>query len=117
MSDETPRRCWLFHASCRDGKIFEGDQIDAALEDGWTESPTDLPEAEVETPDLEAQNEAAEMLAAKDAAIEELQETIDALKGEAANKDAELEAVKKELSTTKGQLTKAEKKIEKLEAA
>lgn len=39
---EDTRRAWLWHASCPEGKIFTGAEIDKKEKEGWVDSPTKI---------------------------------------------------------------------------
>ncbi len=114
--EETPKvpRCWLFHATCPEGRIFEGEAIDAALEEGWTDDKA----AAVKL----SQSAAAERIAAaEDSLADQLidaNERVVAAEKELADERAKVTALQQELATeqkahsvTKGQLTKAQNKL------
>ncbi len=43
--------CWLYHESCRDGRLFENEvAYGAAIEEGWSDSPVGLPETPAAAP-------------------------------------------------------------------
>ena len=69
MVDDVAERWFLYRSDCPKGEIFEGQEaIDAALKDGWVDSPVGLgetpepaPESPEESePELEGDEDASE---------------------------------------------------------
>jgi len=89
---DKPKRSFLFHPTCREGMIFEGDDIDLKLEDGWVDDPTKLADTGNPDADLlvsqgselleEAKNNAEQIL---NRASEEATEIIKAAHDQAAD--------------------------------
>lgn len=42
-SGATPDRCWLYHRKKPEGQIFHRSEVEKKMEEGWADSPANIP--------------------------------------------------------------------------
>lgn len=89
MSDKAPKRSFLYHSSCREGRIFTEEDIEEKLEQGWVDTPTDLEplEPESESDDTDSDDD----LAAASDILEEAKQTAEGIIEAAKVKASQIE--------------------------
>ena len=88
VGTDAPGRCWLYSEECPEGQIFDGEDVEAALEGDWEPQP---PDSAGDPPVEEAAAQAANDLAAAQAEIDQLNEVCASLLAEQHGLKAQIE--------------------------